>query len=137
VPVAVEIALFSMAFFAHLSFSTLVITLPADLFPRHVVGSVVGLVGFGGSMGGMLFNSVTGYMLHTLGRESGYPLVFAIGSTFHLLGFLWILLTIRDVRPIAFQEETSSPTPVSASTFGGGIGGGAPDNNDFGSRPPE
>ena len=72
-----------------------------------------------------------------LGRESGYPLLFAIGSTFHLLGFLWILLTIRDVRPIAFQEETSSPTPVSASTFGGGIDGGAPDNNDFGSRPPE
>ena len=56
VPVGMEIALFSIAFFAHLSFSTLMITLPADMFPRAIVGSVVGLVGFGGSMGGMLFN---------------------------------------------------------------------------------
>ena len=63
VPVRVEIALFSIAFFAHLSFSTLVITLAADLFPRGMVGSVVGLVGFGGSMGGMLFNKFAGSLL--------------------------------------------------------------------------
>jgi ACS family hexuronate transporter-like MFS transporter len=101
VPVHAEVALFSIAFFAHLSFSTLVITLPADLFPHGMVGSVVGLVGFGGSMGGMLFNKFAGSLLDSVGRESGYPLLFAIGSTFHVLGFLWILWTIRNIRPIA------------------------------------
>ena len=45
VPVRAEIVLFSIAFFAHLSFSTLVITLPADLFPHGMVGSVVGTGG--------------------------------------------------------------------------------------------
>ena len=71
VPVHMEIALFSIAFFAHLSFSTLVITLPADMFPRAMVGSVVGLVGFGGSMGGMLFNKFAGSLLARHRPRSG------------------------------------------------------------------
>ncbi|MGO8749652.1 MAG: MFS transporter [Thermoguttaceae bacterium] len=107
VPVHAEIVLFSIAFFAHLSFSTLVITLPADLFPRGMVGSVVGLVGFGGSMGGMLFNKFAGSLLDNVGREAGYPMLFAIGSTFHVVGFLWILLTIRNVRPIALDLSSA------------------------------
>lgn len=109
VPVGVEILLFSIAFFAHLSFSTLVITLPADLFPRAIVGSVVGLVGFGGSMGGVLFNKFAGSLLNDAGREAGYPMLFLIGSAFHIAGFLWILLTIRNVQPIDMPEpETRS-----------------------------
>ena len=117
VPVRVEIALFSMAFFAHLSFSTLVITLPADLFPRSMVGSVAGLVGFGGSMGGMLFNKFAGSLLYGVGREAGYPMLFAIGSTFHVLGFFWILFTIRNIRPITLHDETSGSAPVSAEAL--------------------
>ena len=108
VPVAMTIVLFSIAFFAHLSFSTLVITLPADLFPRRIVGSVVGLVGFGGSMGGMLFSLVSGYLLTLFGREVGYPLGFAIGSTFHVLAFFWILLMIREIRPLHLSEEAAA-----------------------------
>jgi ACS family hexuronate transporter-like MFS transporter len=112
VPAALAIALFSIAFFAHLSFSTLVISLPADLFPRRMVGTVVGLVGFGGSMGGMLFNLVAGYVLSYYGRAAGYPLVFAVGSTLHILSFFWILLTIRDVRPVEFPEKAAWEQPV-------------------------
>ena len=127
VPVRVEIALFSIAFFAHLSFSTLVITLPADLFPHGIVGSVAGLVGFGGSMGGMLFNKFAGSLMtpqtflnnlaasvfHGTGRQAGYPMLFAVGSTFHILGFLWILLTIRNIRPIALNDDAASPSLIS------------------------
>ena len=128
VPVRAEMVLFSIAFFAHLSFSTVVITLPADLFPRGVVGSVAGLVGFGGSMGGMLFNKFAGSLMtggtllnkfagslfHGVGREAGYPMLFVIGSTFHILGFLWILLTIRNVRPIPLHEKTPGAASVPA-----------------------
>src|SRR6185369_16596137 len=52
VPVEMAIVLFSIAFFGQQSWSTLVMILPADLFPRNAVGSVAGLVGFGGAMGG-------------------------------------------------------------------------------------
>jgi len=101
VPVEWAIVLFSIAFFGQQSWSTLVMILPADLFPRRVVGSVAGLVGFGGAMGGVAFNLIVGPMLD---RGSGYGPVFAIVSTLHVLAFLLILLTIREVRPLVIKE---------------------------------
>jgi ACS family hexuronate transporter-like MFS transporter len=97
VPVEWTIVLFSIAFFGQQSWSTLVMILPADIFPRRVVGSVAGLVGFGGAMGGVVFNLVAGRMLDA---GFGYGPVFAIVSTFHVLAFFLILLTIREIRPI-------------------------------------
>ena len=100
VPVEWTIVLFSIAFFGQQSWSTLVMILPADLFPRRVVGSVAGLVGFGGAMGGVVFNLIAGPMLDS---GSGYGPVFAIVSTLHVLAFLLILFTIPKVRPLEFD----------------------------------
>src|SRR5262249_50960379 len=100
VPVEWTIALFSIAFFGQQSWSTLVMILPADLFPPRVVGSVAGLVGFGGAMGGVVFNLVAGRMLD---GGAGYGPVFAIVSSFHVIAFVIILMTIRDVRPLELK----------------------------------
>lgn len=97
VPVEWAILLFSIAFFGQQSWSTLVMIVPADIFPQRAVGSVAGLVGFGGAMGGVVFNLVVGRILD-LGL--GYGLVFGIVSTFHMLAFFVILLTIKKVEPI-------------------------------------
>jgi MFS transporter, ACS family, aldohexuronate transporter len=97
VPVEWAILLFSIVFFGQQSWSTLVMILPTDLFPRRVVGSVAGLVGFGGAMGGVVFNLIAGRMLD---GGSGYGPVFAIVSALHVLAFMLILLTIRDIRPV-------------------------------------
>jgi ACS family hexuronate transporter-like MFS transporter len=94
------IVLFSIAFFGQQSWSTLVMTLPADLFPKRVVGSVAGLVGFGGAMGGVIFGLVVGQLLERYELAAGYQIVFAISSTLHVLAFLLILATIRRVEPI-------------------------------------
>ena len=64
-------------------------------------------------MGGVLFNKSIGLVLQHVGRPSGYPLVFAVGSTFHILGFIWILLTIRNVAPLVLHEAAASqPLPL-------------------------
>ena len=63
VPVAWAIVLFSVAYFGQQSWSTLVMVLPADIYPRQAVGAVAGLVGFGGAMGGIVFGQVVGYLL--------------------------------------------------------------------------
>ena len=60
-PVAWALAIFSLAYFGQQSWSTLVMILPADMFPRNAVGAVAGLVGFGGAMGGVVFGQVVGY----------------------------------------------------------------------------
>jgi ACS family hexuronate transporter-like MFS transporter len=96
-PASVAIVVFSIAFFGQQSWSTLVMILPADLFPRRVVGSVAGLVGFGGAMGGVVFNLVVGYLLD---NGFGYGIVFALVSTFHVLAFGLILLTVRKVHAL-------------------------------------
>lgn len=96
-PVELAIVLFSAAFFGQQSWSTLVMILPADLFPRSAVGSVAGLVGFGGAMGGVVFGLVVGYLLD---HGFGYGVVFAIVSTLHVIGFLIILLTVRRIEPL-------------------------------------
>jgi MFS transporter, ACS family, hexuronate transporter len=100
--VEMALVLFSIAFFGQQSWSTLVMTLPADLFPRRVVGSVAGLVGFGGAMGGVFFNLVIGRVLDHSGLEVGYQIVFALSSSFHIVAFLLILATIRRIEPIKF-----------------------------------
>lgn len=104
VPVSMALALFSIAFFAQQSWSGLVMTLPADIFPLSAVGTVAGLIGFGGAMGGAVFGVVAGFLL-THGVTYG-GLFVAVG-TFHLIGFAAILLrggNIQPLRPTRFEE---------------------------------
>lgn len=100
-PVEMAIVLFSIAFFGQQSWSTIMMTLPADIFPPKSVGSVAGLEGFGGAMGGVVFGLVVGYLLD---HGAGYGLVFAIVSTFHVLAFLVILLTIPVVQQLRERQ---------------------------------
>ena len=98
VPVELAIVIFSVAFFGQQSWSTLVMIVPVDLFPRRVVASVAGLVGFGGAMGGVVFNLVAGRLLDA---GFGYGTVFAIVGSFHVVAFGIILLTVRRIQPLA------------------------------------
>jgi len=95
VPVQLAIALLSLVFFGQQSWSTLVMVLPADLFPRGMVGSVAGLVGFGGAMGGVAFGLIAGRLLDD---GFGYSTLFAIVSTLHVIAFLLILGTVRATK---------------------------------------
>jgi len=96
-PVQWALVLFSIAFFGQQSWSTLVMIVPTDLFPRASVGAVAGLVGFGGAMGGVVFNLLVGGMLD---RGVGYGPVFGIVSTLHVIAFCVILATIPEIRPL-------------------------------------
>jgi ACS family hexuronate transporter-like MFS transporter len=96
VAVSWAIAIFSLAYFGQQSWSTLIMVLPADLLPRGVVGSVAGLVGFGGAMGGIFFGQLVGYLLD---HGVGYPTVFALAGIFHVIAFAVILTAIPAFQP--------------------------------------
>jgi ACS family hexuronate transporter-like MFS transporter len=89
VPVQVAIVLFSIVFFCQQSWSGLVMTIPADIFPLSAVGTVSGLVGFGGAIGGAIFGVIAGYLLE---HGFGYQTLFMLVGSFHLIGFLAIVL---------------------------------------------
>jgi ACS family hexuronate transporter-like MFS transporter len=109
VPVGWALAIFSLAYFGQQSWSTLVMILPADLFPRGAVGAVAGLVGFGGAMGGVVFGQVVGSLLDA---GYGYGVVFALAGSFHVLAFGVICLAIPVVRPVAVPAAVPVPEPA-------------------------
>jgi ACS family hexuronate transporter-like MFS transporter len=106
-PVQLAIVIFSIAFFGQQSWSTLIMIVPTDLFPKSVVGSVAGMVGFGGAIGGVIFNLVVGYLLS---NGFGYGTVFALVSMFHVAAFCLILVTVRRVRPLLLPAKELSLT---------------------------
>jgi MFS transporter, ACS family, hexuronate transporter len=105
-PLAWALAIFSLAYFGQQSWSTLVMVLPTDLFPASVVGSVAGLVGFGGAMGGIAFGQLAGYLLdHGL----GYGVVFSLAGTFHVAAFVIILATVPVIQSLNLERNLSYP----------------------------
>ncbi len=87
VPVGWALMLFSIAFFCQQSWSGLIMTLPADIFPLSAVGSVSGLIGFGGAIGGAIFGVVAGFLL---GQGFGYGTLFNIVFYRWDLSFHWV-----------------------------------------------
>jgi ACS family hexuronate transporter-like MFS transporter len=100
-PVDLAIVLFSIAFFGQQFWSTIMMTLPADIFPSGSVASVAGLEGFGGAIGGVVWGLVVGYLLD---HGFGYGVVFTIVGTFHLLSFAVILVSIRVVQRVKVRN---------------------------------
>jgi ACS family hexuronate transporter-like MFS transporter len=97
VPVQYALLLFSIAFFSQQSWSGLIMTIPADIFPLSAVGTVAGLVGFGGSIGGAIFGLIAGQLL---GHGFSYGLLFILVGTFHLIGFLALLTFGCKLEPL-------------------------------------
>lgn len=102
VAVSWAIVIFSVAYFGQQSWSTLVMVLPTDLLPRNVVGSVAGLVGFGGAMGGIAFGQLIGYLLD---HGVGYSTVFTLAGMFHVVAFAVILAAIPVFSPADIERR--------------------------------
>jgi len=104
VPVQFAIVLFSVVFFCQQSWSGLIMTVPADIFPLSAVGTVSGLVGFGGAIGGAIFGVVAGQLL---GHGFGYGTLFVLVGTFHVIGYSAILLFAGKIEPLRADDLES------------------------------
>jgi ACS family hexuronate transporter-like MFS transporter len=102
VRVELAIVIFSIAFFGQQSWSTLVMTLPADLFPTRTVASVAGMVGFGGAIGGLVFGQLAGYLLD---HGYGYRTIFSLAGSFHVIAFGVLLITVPRVEPLLVEKS--------------------------------
>jgi ACS family hexuronate transporter-like MFS transporter len=85
------VALISLAAGAHQGWSANLYTLVSDTFPRSTVGSVVGLGGLAGAIGGMLVAPAVGYWLD-FSKGAYEPLFLGAGSAYLLaLGCIQLL----------------------------------------------
>jgi MFS transporter, ACS family, hexuronate transporter len=79
----------SIATAGHQGWSANIFTLTSDMFPKESVGTVVGIGGMAGSVGGMLVASFAGYILQTTGS---YVPLFAITGSVYLIA--WVIIQI-------------------------------------------
>ncbi|MGC1459852.1 MAG: MFS transporter [Steroidobacteraceae bacterium] len=81
------VLLIGLAAAAHQAFSANVYTLPSDVLPRSAVGSVIGIGGMMGAVGGMLFTKFVGQILQATGS---YRILFIIAGSVYLMALLVI-----------------------------------------------
>ncbi len=77
---------------AHQAWSANIFTTVSDMFPKKAIGSVVGIGGMAGGLGGVLITKVGGYLFDhykALGHiEIGYSIMFAFCAVAYLLAWL-------------------------------------------------
>jgi len=92
----VAVVLIGLATAGHQGWSANVFTLTSDMFPRHAVGSVVGIGGFAGAVGGMLIATFTGFLLQTTGS---YVPVFIMAGSAYLLALVLVHCLAPRLQP--------------------------------------
>ena len=90
------VLLIGLATAAHQGFSANLFTLPSDMFPTKAVGSVVGIGGMAGAIGGMLIAEIVGYTLQWTGS---YMIPFVIAGSAYLVAVAVIHVLAPRLEP--------------------------------------
>jgi MFS transporter, ACS family, hexuronate transporter len=93
------IALLSLAAGAHQGFSANLFTTASDMFPRSAVGTVVGIGGMAGALGGAVFAFFAG---HVLELTHSYRILFAIAACAYLVAVLILYLLAPALKKVEF-----------------------------------
>jgi ACS family hexuronate transporter-like MFS transporter len=84
-----NVLIIGLAAAGHQAFSANLYTLPSDLFPRYAVGSVIGIGGTVGALGGMGFSYLVGQVLD---KTNSYGVLFVIAGAAYFAALLAIQL---------------------------------------------
>ena len=95
------VTLVGIAAAAHQGWSANIFTLVSDMFPRRAVGSVTGIGGMAGAVGGMLIALATGEILQ---RTGSYVPIFIIAGCAYLTALGCIQLLVPTIRPVSLDE---------------------------------
>jgi ACS family hexuronate transporter-like MFS transporter len=98
----IAVVLIGIAAAAHQGWSANIFTLASDMFPKQAVGSVVGIGGMAGAIGGMFIAKLVAYILDTTGS---YVPIFAIAASAYLVALLIIHLLAPRLEPAKINYE--------------------------------
>lgn len=93
----VAVAIVSVAAAAHQWWSANLFTTASDMFPRRAVASVVGIGGFTGAMGGVLFQRATGRILEA--TNNNYSIIFMVCGLAYVTALLVMHLIVPRLEP--------------------------------------
>jgi MFS transporter, ACS family, aldohexuronate transporter len=92
----VAVLLVGLAAAAHQGWSANLFTTSSDMFPRKAVGSVIGIGGMAGAVGGMMISYIVGYILKWTGS---YIPIFIIAGSAYLIALLIFQLLTPKLEP--------------------------------------
>ena len=95
--IQLAVILISLAAFAHQGYAANIFTIVSDIYPKNAVGSVTGLAGFSGAIGGLLFSGAAGLILEYTGS---YYALFGFASIAYLLCWIFLKLLVADDRTV-------------------------------------
>jgi ACS family hexuronate transporter-like MFS transporter len=108
------VLLFGLAAAAHQGWSANIFTTSSDMFPRRAVGSVVGVGGMAGAIGGAIMAVTTGVILDRTGGN--YMLIFFAVGPAYLIALGIIHLLVPRLKPVD-EGDLLRPDPLSAGSF--------------------
>lgn len=92
----------SLAAAAQQWWSANLFTTASDMFPKQAVASVVGLGGFVGAMGAVVFQQATGYILDA--TDSNYQIIFVVCGLAYLIGLAGFHMLSPRLRPVQLER---------------------------------
>lgn len=95
------VGLIGLALAAHSAWSANLFTLTTDMFPRQVVGSVVGIGSMLGAVGGMFGATIGGFLLQTTGS---YVSLFIFAGSAYLIAFTGIQILSPKLKSITIEK---------------------------------
>ena len=100
----VPILLIGIGVSAHQAWSANIFTTVSDMFPKKAVGSIIGIGGMAGGLGGVLITKVGGALFDhykALGHiETGYTIMFSFCAMAYLIAWIVMKLLVPKYRPI-------------------------------------
>jgi len=101
------VLLIGLAGAAHQAWSANLFTTTSDVFPKKDVGTVTGLGGMAGSVGGILFPWVTGKLIDQFKAAgdvtAGYTILFGICASAYLVAFVIHHLLVPKLEPLSLK----------------------------------
>jgi ACS family hexuronate transporter-like MFS transporter len=97
----IAVLLVGLAAAAHQGWSANLFTTTSDMFPRRAIGSVVGIGGMAGAVGGMLISKVVGYILQFSGS---YVPIFIMAASTYLAAWLVVQLLVPKLEPAQVED---------------------------------
>ncbi len=100
----IAVALIGLACAGHQGFSANLFALPGDLFPRRMAGSVIGLGGLSGAVGGMLLSKYAGIILEVVGS---YTPIFLVAACAYLIALGVVHLIVPRYQSVTPAQAES------------------------------
>lgn len=91
------VSLIAIAASGHQSWASNIFTIVSDIYPKNTVGSMMGLCGFTGAIGGALSASFIGLVIQ---MTHSFSLIFAIAAIVYMLNWLLLKIFIPEISPI-------------------------------------